>query len=54
MENMNDANKQFFNILNNKIKTLIEHRRTAPPSEHTAINEKLTKLYNLKWQYLEP
>lgn len=47
------ANKQFFDQLNNKIVQLIIKRRTATDTEQTAINEKLTKLYNLKWQFLQ-
>jgi hypothetical protein len=53
MENTT-ANKQFFDQLNHKIAQLIIKRRTATATEQVAINEKLTKLYNLKWQYLEP
>ena len=49
----NTANKQFFDQLNNKITELIIKRRKATDSEQATINEKLTKLYNLKWQYLE-
>lgn len=55
MENMNNANKQFFNILNNKIAQLIEKRKNAHgnDTEQNQINTQLTKLYNIKWQYLE-
>ena len=49
----NTTNKQFFDQLNNKIAELIIKRRKATDSEQVAINEKLTKLYNLKWQYLQ-
>ena len=49
----NTANKQFFDQLNNKIAELIIKRRKATDSEQATINEKLTKLYNLKWQYLQ-
>ena len=49
----NTANKQFFDQLNEKIAQLIIKRRKATDTEQATINEKLTKLYNLKWQYLQ-
>lgn len=50
MENMNTANKQFYNQLIYKIGQLILKRAEAHgnTAEQNRINEKLTKLYNIK------
>lgn len=49
----NTANTQFLNILNAKISELVVKRRSQTPPEQSATNQKLTKLYNLKWQFLQ-
>ena len=54
MGNMNDANKQFYNQLIYKIAQLIIKRAEAHgnDAEQKRINEKLTKLYNIKYNLL--
>lgn len=42
-----------YEALNEGIKRLIAHRRTASREEQVKINEKLDKLYNLKYIMLE-
>lgn len=54
MEKMNDANKQFYNQLIYKIGQLILKRAEmhGNDAEQNRINEKLTKLYNIKYNLL--
>lgn len=50
---MSEANKNYLDVVTRKIADLVIKRRTATPEEQVQINEKLDKLYDIKFTMLQ-